>query len=118
MKLLRFDSQVGRAIDRYDSTNLTITRIIQTADESSLICMYLAADGLVGYHQATENQLFLVVQGEGWVRGEADERIPIVAGEAAFWEAGEWHEAGSKQGLTAIVIESKGLDPVQTMSPR
>jgi len=50
-------------------------------------------------------QLFLVVQGEGWVRGESPETRSITTGYAAFWEKDEWHESGTESGMTAIVIE-------------
>jgi hypothetical protein len=32
-----------------------------------------------------------------------------------FWEKDEWHETKSDNGLTAIVIESKELNPVDFM---
>ncbi|WP_245752285.1 cupin domain-containing protein [Planifilum fulgidum] len=57
------------------------------------------------------NQLFLVVSGSGRVRGEASDRVPIRAGEAVFWEAGEGHESGTETGMTAIVIEGSVLNP-------
>ena len=115
MKLYCFDSGVGRAIDMFGSSHLTLSRVVRLANEAQIVCMYLGPKGLVGFHQATVRQLFLVVDGSGWVRGEAPERVPIAARQAAFWEAGEWHEAGSETGLTAIVIESEALDPEQFM---
>ena len=67
--------------------------------------MQIGSNGVIGYHQASFPQLFLVVEGKGWVRGEVEDRIPIERGEAAYWEAGEWHESGSVTGMSAIVIE-------------
>ena len=115
MKIYRFDPDVERTIDMFGSSHLVLSRVVRLAGEAQIVCMYLDAKGLVGFHQATVRQLFLVVEGSGWVRGEAPERVPIVAGRAAFWEAGEWHESGSETGLTAIVIESEALDPGQFM---
>jgi hypothetical protein len=43
------------------------------------------------------------------VRGEGAERVPIRAGQAAFWEPGERHEAGTEVGMTAIVVETEAL---------
>jgi hypothetical protein len=60
-------------------------------------------------------QLFLVLAGEGWVRGAESDRIQIEPGQAAFWTTGEWHESGSETGMTAVVIESPALDPSQFM---
>jgi quercetin dioxygenase-like cupin family protein len=99
----------------FSSSHLTLSRVVRLACQAQIVCMYLGPKGLVGFHQATVQQIFLVVDGSGWVRGEAPERVPIAAGRAAFWEAGEWHESGSETGMTAIVIESESLDPVQFM---
>jgi hypothetical protein len=46
-----------------------------------------------------------------------DERTRIGAAEAAFWEAGEWHETGSDGGLVALVIESPHLAAGKHLGP-
>jgi hypothetical protein len=74
--------------------------------------MYVGSKGVIGYHQAVTPQLFLIVEGKGWVRGgSSDERMPIGMGQAAFWEKGEWHESGTDTGMTAIVMEGETLIP-------
>jgi hypothetical protein len=62
-------------------------------------------------HRAAAPQLFIVIAGGGWVRGETDERFPITSGQAAFWEKGELHASGSESGMTVIVIEAEDLAP-------
>jgi len=113
MKLFCFYQNVGREITLFDSRKLTQVPLAKIFDPAHVSCMYLEAGGVIGHHQATIPQLFAVVEGEGWVRGESGERIPIHKGQAAFWEAGEWHETATDTGLTAIVIEVKaaGFDP-------
>lgn len=110
MKLLCFNREVGREIAHFDSRKLTQVPLAKLSDPVHVSCMYLEAGGLIGHHQATIPQLFAVVEGEGWVRGESGERIPIRKGQAAFWEAGEWHETTTDSGLTAIVIEVEAAD--------
>lgn len=90
-----------------------MTRVAGHGGQIHIGCMYLEEGGLVGYHEAVVNQLFFVVQGEGWVRGESDEKVQIQAGEAAFWQKNEGHEAGTDTSMTAIVLEAEGLDPAQ-----
>jgi len=70
----------------------------------------LDAGGVVGYHQATVEQLYIVVQGEGWVTGTDRERISIKSGEGVIWDKGEWHESGSESGMLALVVESETID--------
>lgn len=65
---------------------------------------------MVGYHQAVVPQLLLIVEGEGFVRGETDDYINVQCGEVVFWKQGEWHETKTDMGLTAIMIESESLD--------
>jgi quercetin dioxygenase-like cupin family protein len=114
VRIFRFDAEVGRPIDQYGS-DFIHSLIVRTTGQAHISCMHLGPGGLVGYHQATVPQLFLVVQGEGWVRGEGPERRSITAGQAAFWEGGEWHEAGADTGMMAIVIEGEALDPTLFM---
>jgi hypothetical protein len=115
MDIFRFDSAAGRAITQYGSVNVILSRILQVNVEASIRCFHLGAAGVVGYHQATTPQLFLVVNGIGWVRGESNERLAISAGQAAFWQKDEWHESGTAHGMMAIVIEGEKLEPEEFM---
>ena len=115
MQVFRFDAAAGRALEVFGSQALVMSRIGRVDGEVEIGCMHIGAGGIVGYHQAAVRQLFLVVAGTGWVRGADTTRHPIAAGEAAYWEAGEWHESGSQDGMTAIVIEAATLDPGRYM---
>lgn len=108
MKIYQFKKEVGKKITKFDS-NFVMSHITQTETAAHIGCMHLDANGLVGYHQAVVPQLLLIVNGEGWVRGETDEYIKVHSGEAVFWEKDEWHETKTDTGLTAIVIESEEL---------
>jgi mannose-6-phosphate isomerase-like protein (cupin superfamily) len=116
MRLYRFDAAVARPITAFGSTGLAMTLVARPGGEVQLGCMHLTPGGAVGYHQATVAQLFLVVAGEGWVRGESSEVVPISTGHAAFWTAGEWHASGTDTGMTAMVLEAETLDPDQFLT--
>jgi quercetin dioxygenase-like cupin family protein len=111
MRTFGFGPELGRRIDRYGS-DFVISRLAHPAGVH-VGCMHLGPGGLIGYHPAATYQLFAVIAGEGWVRGEGPDRVPIGAGQAAFWEPGEHHEAGTDTGMTAIVVEGDvlGGDP-------
>ncbi|HEV8191235.1 MAG TPA: cupin domain-containing protein [Ktedonobacterales bacterium] len=111
MRIYRCDETTGHIITQFGSTNVVISGIAWTDRPLQISRMRLGPGGVVGHHQAVGPQLFLVVEGEGWVRGEGPERRAIRAGQAAFWENGEWHESGSEQGMVAMVIEGEALDP-------
>jgi len=110
MKLYRFDREVGEPIDRFESSGFVISKIVRVVDEAIINCAYLSPNGVIGFHQTTTDQLFVVVQGEGWVRGVEPERTSIKAGQIAYWQKDEWHESGTDTGLTAILIEGDRLD--------
>jgi len=117
MKIFRFDPQVGKNIDRYDSSGFVIARVLHLFNEAAINCAYLSSGGVIGYHQATLPQLFLVIQGEGWVRGESPHKTSVKAGQAAFWEKEEWHESGTETGMVAVIIEGVNFDPAKLMPP-
>src|SRR5262249_32740729 len=93
--------------------NVVITPIQRMSGQIQIGSFHLGPQGRVGYHQAVGPQLFLVMQGSGWVRDETSERIPISAGTAAYWTDGEGHESGSESGMIVIVLEGETLDPRQ-----
>lgn len=118
MEIYRFDQEVGKQIGAFDS-NFKMSRIGVYHGEFHIGCMHLEANGLVGRHDAVTDQLFLVIEGEGWVSGASEEKISIRAGEAAFWIKRESHEAGTRnQTMKAIVIEAENLSPENFMAKK
>ncbi|MEK3705158.1 cupin [Paenibacillus sp. FSL R7-0198] len=109
MRIFQFKQESGKKITKFES-NFVMSRITQTNKAAHIGCMHLAEGGIVGYHQAVVSQLLLIVSGEGWVRGEANEYIKVHCGEAVLWDKDEWHETKTEAGLMAIVIESEQLD--------
>jgi quercetin dioxygenase-like cupin family protein len=117
MKIFRFDPEAGKRIGHFNSSGFILSRVVELFDEAVVSCAYLGTGGRIGYHQATIPQLFLVVKGEGWVRSETSEKTSIKAGQAAYWEKGEWHESGTETGMTTIIIEGVNFDPAKLMPP-
>ncbi|MGJ9458346.1 cupin [Oceanobacillus sp. CF4.6] len=114
MEFYKFNKDNGKIISKFNS-NFIMSRIIQTNKVTNIGCMYLDEKGIVGYHQAVVPQLLLIVNGEGYVRGEKEEYFKVQSGDAVFWEKDEWHETKSDKRLTAIVIESEELNPSSFM---
>jgi hypothetical protein len=42
----------------------------------------------------------------------------VQAGDAVFWQKGEWHETITSHGLTAMVIESEDISPSLFMATK
>ncbi|WP_066060003.1 cupin domain-containing protein [Robertmurraya korlensis] len=114
MEFYRFDKGSGKNILQFNS-DFTMSRILNTENTAHIGCMYLEENGVIGYHQAVSPQLLLIMNGEGYVRGDKEEYIKVQSGDAVFWEKDEWHETKTDTGLTAIVIESQELNPSKFM---
>jgi quercetin dioxygenase-like cupin family protein len=114
VQIFRFGKESGKSITQFDS-NFIMSRILVTDKPAHIGCMHLESNGIIGFHQATSQQLLLVVNGQGWVRADSEDKVHVTVGDAVFWEAGEWHETKTDSGLTAIVIESDELNPARFM---
>jgi len=110
MKIYRFDAGAGESIDLFESYGFILSKIARLMEGAIINCAYLAPQGVIGFHETTTDQLFLVVQGEGWVRGAEPETTVIKTGQAVYWGKDEWHESGTERGMTAILIEGTNFD--------
>ena len=115
MKIYNYGKETGKQVSAF-SSDFIMSRIIHTGSEAHIGCVYLAQQGVIGYHQATCPQLLLILNGEGYVRGEEEIFTAVHAGQAIFWEQDEWHETRTDTGMTAIIIESDTLNPANYMT--
>jgi quercetin dioxygenase-like cupin family protein len=114
MEFYQFNKDSGKKISKFNS-DFVMSRIVKTVKATHVGCMYLEENGVIGYHQAVVSQLLLIMNGEGYVRGDKEEYIKVQSGDAVIWEKDEWHETKTETGLTAIVIESEELSPSSFM---
>lgn len=108
MKIYRLKSEDSRSITAYGSEGAEITPILRSTTACHVAQLKLSAGGSVGLHPAVGEQVFLVLEGEGWVEGETGGRA-VRPGDAAYWTNGENHQSGSNKGLTALLIEGEEL---------
>ena len=97
-----------QSVEAHGSLGFTLRGVIRS-DRTHVAVAILAPDGLIGRHAAAVTQLFVVVEGSGWVAGADAERVEVAAGDAVLWDSGEEHEAGTDAGLVALVVESNAL---------
>ncbi|MFJ8215900.1 cupin domain-containing protein [Bacillus cereus] len=109
MKIFDFSEKVGKHISAFQS-NFIMSKILNHKGNVHIGAMHLQENGIIGYHEAVVSQLLLIVDGEGYVCGEDKEKVKVEAGQAVFWEKGEFHETSTEKGLMAIVIESEELE--------
>jgi quercetin dioxygenase-like cupin family protein len=105
-----FKLGAGQKISNYNSLSAFYSKIIKTEEPTNIGFINIEQGGIVGYHKAPVPQLFIVVQGEGWIEGEDRKRVSLKSGEGVFWQKGEGHASGSISGLTALVLQSENLE--------
>jgi hypothetical protein len=110
MRIFNFNPADGMSIDQYDSRNFVVAPVLAGVLTGARVHVaYLDPEGLIGRHPAGTDQLFLVVNGNGWVSGRDGHSVAIAAGQAAFWQVGEQHETTTDTGLSAVIIQSNEL---------
>jgi quercetin dioxygenase-like cupin family protein len=116
MRIYRFGPDAGRPVKQYNSRGVVFSPIVQEAEQAHVGCMYLEPNGIIGRHEATMDQLLLVVDGSATVSGAETQAVEVVPGCAVFWERGEMHETrAGAGGLVAVVLEGRGYDPGRSM---
>jgi quercetin dioxygenase-like cupin family protein len=110
VKLIDLDVSGGRPIDRFESVHSRHFGVAHIAGPGSVGVVVLGVDGIVGRHPAVGDQLFIVIDGEGWACGPDGHRIEVRAGQAVLWTAGEHHTSGTSTGMTALIVEAAALD--------
>src|SRR6476646_8565781 len=94
----------------FASRDASATQLAAGSGEAHIHIVHIAAGGEIGPHVAGFGQLFLCLEGSGWVAAADDERISISRGQVAYFARGERHSKGSTDGLHALIIQVHDLD--------
>jgi hypothetical protein len=116
VEIFQFD-RGEKNVRSYGSERFRATRVAAGEGRVSVTCLRVEPGGLIGTHPATDVQLFLVIDGEGWVAGPDGERTPITAGWGVRWDAGEIHTSGTQTGFVALDITGGPLDLSEPETP-
>jgi quercetin dioxygenase-like cupin family protein len=100
----------SREVDAFGSVGFRHSRLARGEVQVSLAGV--EPGGRIGGHDAVARQLFVVLEGSGWVRTDR-ERAELGPGQAALWEAGEWHESGTEDGMRVLIVEGSELESLE-----
>ena len=103
-----FTPRGGAALERVTVAPLT-GPLAQGASFQAAV-FRIAPGGGIPRHPATVPQILAVLEGSGEVSGASGVDEPIAAGDAVYWGESEEHEVKSTGGMTALIIEGRGLD--------
>lgn len=114
MQLLNFRPEQDTPITEYHSQHASAVALASGHGEAHVYCVHLTAGGEIGAHEADFAQLFLVVEGSGWVSGSDGRRQPLGQGEGMMIARGEVHAKGTPSGLTAIMVQLTEITTTST----
>jgi quercetin dioxygenase-like cupin family protein len=109
-ELIRFDKSVATAVESYGARSTTSVHLGSGSGESHAYVLHFEAGGEIGEHETGFGQLFVVVDGAGWVVSASD-RHEVGIGDAVFLPRGVMHAKGSESGMTAVMIQMENLAP-------
>ncbi len=110
MQIVTFSRNHMRPITVYDATGASNLRIGGGSGESHVYALRFEPGGSIGAHPAGYGQLFLIVEGSGWAAGADGRRVPLNAGEGAYFSPGELHSKGSDAGCTVIMVQAEAIE--------
>ena len=107
MKILRFKERDAEEIGQrpFAVHGVSALHLGEGEGAAHAYVMHFRPGGLIGPHEAGFGQLFVALDGSGWVAGEDGDRRPLAQGQAAFISRGEVHSKGSDGGLTALMVQ-------------
>lgn len=72
----------------------------------------LVPGGAIRRHPASTHQIIAVLAGSGEVSGDDGAFIKVEEGNGVFFSTGEEHETRTEEGMTALILEGDGLQPL------
>ena len=112
MRLLDPARALATPVDRLESRDVASVHVGSGSGESHVYQLTFAPGGEIGPHRADFDQIFLVLEGEGWAAGRDGVRAILSRGQAALFALGEVHSKGSDSGMAALMIQIRDFEPV------
>lgn len=112
---MEFVSLLTGEEDRFGTRHVRLWQagILDGAAQTRVHVARFDKDSLLGRHPTKIWQLFMVIEGFGWVSGEDQVHFPISMGQAVLWHPGEEHDSGSETGMSVLILASS-TDPRNT----
>jgi quercetin dioxygenase-like cupin family protein len=96
-------------ITDFESVGAFSGELANGSGEAHIHFVEIAAGGEIGPHIAGFGQIFLCLEGTGWIAASDGQRIPIQTGEAVHVARGELHSKGSLTGMRGLIVQVHDL---------
>ena len=111
MQLFEMNLNNARPIADYGAIGVSAAGLLELSNDVAVNILRFSPRSVLPEHQAGRPQLFLVLQGDGWVSGADGTRSNIRAGQAVHWAAGELHGSGTESGM--LCVRSRRTQPAR-----
>lgn len=106
IRIIDFGVEAAQPVELFSSSGTASVELAHGNGESHVYTLHFAPGGTIGPHPAGFDQLFLVVQGSGWVAGSDGICQSVGTNCGAFVSKGEVHSKGTVSGMVAIMVQS------------
>ena len=106
IRIVDFSAVAAQPVELFASSGAASVELAHGSGESHVYTLHFAPGGVIGPHPAGFDQLFLVVQGSGWVAGSNGVRHSVDSNHGAFVSKGEVHSKGTATGMVAVMVQS------------
>lgn len=110
MRIVQFTADRAAPVSTYESVGASAVALGHGRGEIHVNAVHLEAGSSIGAHPTGYCQLFLVVQGRGWVAAADGSRVEIETGQGAFFGNGEVHSKGSETGMLAVMVQGTDIE--------
>jgi quercetin dioxygenase-like cupin family protein len=105
MHIFDFEAIGTTPILEYQSTGATSASIANGGGEAHVHWLRFEPGGQISPHPTGFAQLFIPLDGCGWVAGPDGRRQIVKRGQAALFSRGETHSKGSDSGMSALMVQ-------------
>jgi hypothetical protein len=109
IRIVQFSADAAEPITSYSSVSSSAVALAHGEGASHVYAVHIQGGGEIGPHPAGFDQLFLIVQGSGWIAGADGVRHSLAALQGAFVPKGETHAKGSQAGMVAIMAQASNF---------
>jgi mannose-6-phosphate isomerase-like protein (cupin superfamily) len=110
MQIVDFAIQDWLQVEEYDIVGTAhAASIASGSGEAHVRVLRLGAGSRVPPHETGFGQLFVPIDGRGWV-SQGSDQVDIGVGQAAYFPRGVIHAKGTETGMVALMIQVDDLD--------
>jgi hypothetical protein len=107
MRIFQINQSQNEEVKEFDSQGAYISPIVEVIAGATIHWLWFDPHSIIGLHKTESPLIYIVAEGDGWVRGEQIEPMEVSSQDCVFWDSGELCEVGTATGMQVIAIESR-----------